>query len=580
MDSMQPVYTEVNNCQDCYKCIRECPVKAIKIESNRASIIRELCIFCGRCTLICPSGAKKVRDDVSKVKRMLRRNTPVYVSLAPSFVSEFPEYSAAALVAAIKKLGFTGVSETALGAEVVTTNTAQFLNEAGPGIYISTACPSAVDYIRKYQPELTKCLVGIQSPLMAHASMLRRWYGEDIRVVFIGPCVAKKTESDDFPSLINASLTFNDLRRWFEEEGFIPELILPSSSDSFVPAQATEGALYPIDGGMVGTIKKATTTSGVNYMHISGIANIKNALNGLDEVAESSKIFIELLVCEGGCINGPGTSSKSGTIVKNLKVDRYRNAPQMAAPETDWSKNLPDIHTQYCFIKQDQPVKQWSEEDIIEALKTAGKTSKEDELNCGGCGYNSCRDFAIAMLNDMAERQMCVSYMRRVAADKASVLLQRMPYGVVLVDDRLQIIESNRMFAELIGNDASMLWDAKPGLQGADMKKMVAFHKVFSNVLSSGNDLIDRNIEENGRLFNLSVFTIQRHRIICGIIQDLHHPGLMQEDVMRRIKQVVHENMATVQKVAFLLGENAARTEAMLNTVVNNPVIAMTDEEG
>ncbi len=580
MDSMQPVYTEVNNCQDCYKCIRECPVKAIKIESNRASIIRELCIFCGRCTLICPSGAKKVRDDVSRVKRMLRRNAPVYVSLAPSFVSEFPEYSAAAMVAAIKKLGFTGISETALGAEVVTTNTAQFLNEAGPGIYISTACPSAVDYIRKYQPKLTRCLVGIQSPLMAHASMLRRWYGEDVRVVFIGPCVAKKTESDDFPSLIDASLTFNDLRRWFEEEGFIPELMLPAENDTFVPAQASDGALYPIDGGMVGTIKNATPASAVNFMHISGIANIKNALNGLDEVAESAKIFIELLVCEGGCINGPGTSSKAGTIVKNLKVDQYRNTPQMDTVAMDWSENLPDIHTQYCIIKQDRPVKYWSEEDIVEALKTAGKTSKEDELNCGGCGYNSCRDFAIAMLNGMAERQMCVSYMRRVAADKASVLLQRMPYGVVLVDDRLQIIESNRLFAELIGNDASLLWDAKPGLQGADMNKMVAFHKVFSNVLSSGNDLIDRNIEENGRLFNLSVFTIQRHRIICGIIQDLHHPGLMQEDVMRRIKQVVHENMTTVQKVAFLLGENAARTEAMLNTVINNPVIASVDEEG
>ncbi|GAB1402866.1 [Fe-Fe] hydrogenase large subunit C-terminal domain-containing protein [Lentimicrobium sp.] len=484
------------------------------------------------------------------------------------------------MVTALLKLGFAGISETALGAEVVTSNTAQFLNNAEPGIYISTACPSAVDYIRKYQPTLTRCLVNMQSPLMAHASMLRRWYGDDIRVVFIGPCVAKKTESDDFPSLIDASLTFNDLRRWFEEEGFLPELMFPGPSDTFMPAQATDGALYPIDGGMVGTIKNAQCSAAVNFMHISGIANIKQALNGLEEVSENAKIFIELLVCEGGCINGPGTSSKAGTIVKNLKVDQYRNAPPLVCSPADWTNNLPDIYTSYCFVKQDRPIKYWSEEDIIEALKTAGKTSKEDELNCGGCGYNSCRDFAIAMLNDMAERQMCVSYMRRVAADKASVLLQRMPYGVVLVDDRLQIIESNRLFAELIGNDATLLWDAKPGLQGADMKKMVAFHKVFSNVLSSGNNLIDRNIEENDRLFNLSVFTIQRHRIICGIIQDLHHPGLMQEDVMRRIKQVVHENMTTVQKVAFLLGENAARTEAMLNTVINNPVISTVDEEG
>ena len=579
MDNMQPVYTEVNNCQDCYKCIRECPVKAIKIEANRASIIKELCIFCGRCTLICPSGAKKVRDDVSRVKRMLRRDAPVYISLAPSFVSEFPEYTTAALIRALKKLGFTGVSETALGAEVVTAKTAEFLNASPNGVYISTACPSAVDYIRKYKPELTQCLVGMQSPLMAHASMLRRWYGEDIRVVFIGPCVAKKTESDDFPSLIDVSLTFNDLRRWFEDEGFVPEFMLPAEDDSFIPANATEGAMYPVDGGMVGSIKKVAIKQPVNFMHISGIANIKDALTGLDPNQKEAKIFIELLVCEGGCINGPGTSSKMGTIVRYLKVDQYRNAATAESHSTEWTSNLPDINTKYCFIKQERPVTQWSEDDIIEALKTAGKATKADELNCGGCGYNSCRDFAIAMLNDMAERQMCVSYMRRVAADKASVLLQRMPYGVVLVDDRLQIIESNRIFAELIGNDSAMLWDAKPGLQGADMKKMVAFHKVFSNVLSSGNDLIDRNIEENGRLYNLSVFTIQRHRIICGIIQDLHHPGLMQEDVMRRIKQVVHENMSTVQKVAFLLGENAARTEAMLNTVVNNPMIATADEE-
>lgn len=173
------------------------------------------------------------------------------------------------------------------------------------------------------------------------------------------------------------------------------------------------------------------------------------------------------------------------------------------------------------------------------------------------------------MLKDMAERQMCVSYMRKVASDKASVLLQRMPYGVVLIDDSLHVIESNKAFADLVGNDLPALWSARPGLQGADLKKMVGYHKIFSNVLSSGNDLIDKNIDDKGKLMNLSVFTIQKHRIICGIIQDLHQPGIMQQQVMRQIRQVVHENMSTVQKVAFLLGENAARTEAMLNSVVS-----------
>lgn len=578
MDSMQPVYTETNNCQDCYKCIRECPVKAIKIESDRASIVKDLCIFCGRCTLICPSGAKKVRDDVSKVKRLLRRDTPVYVSLAPSFVAEFSDFTTREMVAGLRRLGFAGVSETALGAELVTANTAAFLKEAGPGVYISTACPSAVDYIRKYKPELAKCLVGLQSPLMAHAAMLRHWFGNDIHVVFIGPCVAKKTESDDFPSLIDAALTFNDLRRWFEEEVIVPGLVIPSKNDEFIPVRAFDGALYPLDGGMVSTLKNAGDSDGINFMHISGIGNIKEALAGIDGIDSSSKLFLELLVCEGGCINGPGTSARAGTILKNLRIDQYRNSPKPIVRAEKQENSVPDIHSQYCIVTQERKMNQWAEDDITEALKTAGKTSKSDELNCGGCGYNSCRDFAIAMLNGMAERQMCVSYMRRVASDKASVLLQRMPYGVVLVDDRLHVIESNKKFAGMIGNDAALLWDVRPGLQGADMRKLIGFHKVFSNVLSSGNDLIDRNAEENGRRFNLSVFTIQRHRIICGVIQDLHQPGLMQEEAMRRIRQVVHENMGTVQKVAYLLGENAARTETMLNALVNNPVIGQSDE--
>jgi len=580
MDNMQPVYTETNNCQDCYKCIRECPVKAIKIESDRASIVKDLCIFCGHCTLICPSGAKKVRDDVSRVKRMLRRETPVYISLAPSFVAEFSDFTYQTLIAGLKRLGFTGVSETALGAELVTANTAAFLKEAGPGVYISTACPSAVDYIRKYKPELAGCLVGLQSPLMAHAAMLRGWFGEDIRVVFIGPCVAKKTESDDFTSLIDAVLTFNDLRRWFEEEGIMPELVTPSEVDGFIPKRAFDGAMYPLDGGMISTLKHADDNDGINYMHISGIENIKTALTGIDAQYADSRLFLELLVCEGGCINGPGTSAKGGTIMKNLRVDQYRNSPKIPSVTQELPGGIPDIQTAYCIVTQPGKSNRWGEDDIQEALKTAGKNTKSDELNCGGCGYNSCRDFALAMLNGMAERQMCVSYMRRVASDKASVLLQRMPYGVVLVDDRLHVIESNRKFADMIGNDAALLWDVRPGLQGADLRKLIGFHKVFSNVLSSGNDLIDRNAEENGRLFNLSVFTIQRHRIICGVIQDLHQPGLMQEEVMRRIRQVVHENMGTVQKVAYLLGENAARTETMLNALVNNPVMETTGEKG
>ncbi|MCO5257843.1 MAG: 4Fe-4S binding protein [Lentimicrobium sp.] len=568
MDRMQPVYTETNNCQDCYKCIRECPVKAIRIESDRASIVRDLCIFCGRCTLICPSGAKKVRDDVSRVKRMLRRDKPVFVSLAPSFVAEFAAYPVNELIAGLGMLGFTGVSETALGAERVTAETSCLLQQSASGIFISSACPSAVDYIRKYRPELTSCIVGLHSPLMAHAAMLRQWFGDDIRVVFIGPCVAKKNESDDFNSLIDAALTFKDLRAWFEEEGILPGLVRMNGPSKFVPYSAADGALYPLDGGMTTTLRNAVSSPDVSYMHISGMENIKAALDGVSALQCNVKLFLELLVCDGGCINGPGITSQKGTIVKNLQIEQYRKARASGIHKTGFSVDFPGIRSAFCTVSQPVRSPDYSESDIQEALRTVGKTSKADELNCGGCGYNSCRDFAIAMISGMAERQMCVSYMRRVAADKASVLLQRMPYGVVLVDDSLHVIESNKVFAELAGNDLPALWEVRPGLKGADLRKMISNHKVFLNVLSSGNDLIDKNIDEKGRLMNLSVFTIQRHRIVCGIIQDLHQPEVMQEQVVRRIRQVVRENMGTVQKVAFLLGENAARTEAMLNALV------------
>lgn len=569
MDRMQPVYTEINNCQDCYKCIRECPVKAIRIESDRASIVRDLCIFCGGCTLICPSGAKKVRDDVSRVKLLLSQDKPVYVSIAPSFVTEFTTYTTEEIIAGLKMLGFEGISETALGAELVSAETAEILHKSSPGVYISSACPSAVDYIRKYRPELTSSILDIYSPLMAHAALLRKIYGDDIRVVFIGPCVSKKNESDDFNSLIDVAITFKDLRNWFEEEGILPGLITKTEEAGFVPFRAKDGSLYPLDGGMVTTLKNIKNDPSVSYMHISGMQNIEAALDGLTDLESNTKLFLELLVCDGGCINGPGTTSQKGTVVKNVKIENFRKESNGITDGTGLIRELPEIRSAFCTVSQPIVTQDYSEADIQEALRSAGKTSKADELNCGGCGYNSCRDFAIAMLKDMAERQMCVSYMRKVASDKASVLLQRMPYGVVLIDDSLHVIESNKAFADLVGNDLPALWSARPGLQGADLKKMVGYHKIFSNVLSSGNDLIDKNIDDKGKLMNLSVFTIQKHRIICGIIQDLHQPGIMQQQVMRQIRQVVHENMSTVQKVAFLLGENAARTEAMLNSVVS-----------
>lgn len=571
MNILQPIHTETNNCQDCYKCIRECPVKAIKVERDSASIIKDLCIFCGKCVLICPVGAKKIRNDMDRVRLLLGQNQKVYVSLAPSFIPEFADYGVEGLIAALKSLGFAGVSETALGAELYTRQAAEWLAQKKNGVFISTACPSVVELIRKYYPEHVPNLAPLLSPMLAHGQLLHKWLGDDIHVIFIGPCVAKKTESDEFSDIIDAAITFADLRHWLEEENIKPRSFGENELKEavFNPFKAGEGAIYPIDGGMVHSLRAVINQDEVFFMNISGIENIRESLVGLDKFNSKDKIFLELMACEGGCVCGPGNTIPAQAVIKNFHIRNYLKAKTAGSETNPEISKTGNIKLNHCYLNSNLPAKAWSETDITDALRTVGKTHPKDELNCGGCGYNSCRNFAISMLNDMSERQMCVSYMRKVASDKASVLLQRMPHGVVLADENLKIIECNEPFTKLLGEEACLAWDAKPGLSGGDLRKFLGFHNIFSNVLSSGIDFIDKDLTDNEHIFNLSVFSIQKHKIVCGIIQDLHHGEIIQEEVLKRIRKVVRENLETVQKVAFLLGENAARAEATLNAVVN-----------
>ena len=255
MEKTYPVYTLKNECNDCYKCIRDCHVKAIRIQGGSASVINEKCIACGHCVTICPVGAKKVRNDIDKVKTLLLANQNVYVSLAPSWAGVY-NISKEKMIAVLKKLGFAGVSETALGAQEVSIQTAKMLNRGGAGLYISSACPVIDDYIRLYKPEFANCITPIASPALTHAGLLKDTYGDDTKVVFIGPCIAKKNESDKHPELISVALTFDELNYWIKEEFIDVEHIEVNDDCKFVPENAYEGALYPLEGGMNETIKK------------------------------------------------------------------------------------------------------------------------------------------------------------------------------------------------------------------------------------------------------------------------------------------------------------------------------------
>lgn len=565
MNLANPIYTEINNCQDCYKCIRQCPVKAINVGEGRASIVGERCIFCGHCVTTCPANAKKIRNDLNAARNILNNSKTVIASIAPSYIGEFPNISMSKMVRALKMLGFAKVSETALGAEIVSTETAQYLSKQEGGIFISSACPSVVELICKYYPNLSESITPIHSPMIAHGKMIKEWFGSDSKTIFFGPCISKKRESDEYKNIINEALTFADLREWLDEEGIDFDLI-PENDDTFEPYQSEMGAIYPLDGGMVAGIAAGSTSENTIYMSFSGTDAIRQTLNSIDSWDSSKTLFLELLSCTGGCIHGPGTLTKDSTATKRYSIQsklqyRNRNASAAAkAPSLDISRSFSRI-----FPVQK---KQHAEADLLESLSAIGKLSDKDEINCGGCGYDSCRDFAVALIDEQAERNMCVSYMRKVANDKASVLLQKIPSGILLVDEDMKVIESNKSFAKMMGAEIEMINEANPGLAGANITKLVPFHKLFSSVLNTGKDIIERDVRFSDKIFKVSVFTVHKHKIVCGIMRDLIVPEVRNDEIIKRTQTVILENLETVQKIAYLLGENASRTESMLNTIL------------
>lgn len=557
-----PIYTEESECRDCYKCIRSCPVKAIKVENNCATIMREYCIACGYCVEVCPNGAKKVRDDVPYARKALEQHARVIVSLAPSFVNEFSDIQPTQLIAAIRKLGFFGVSETALGAQQVSAHTAIALRESKNKILFSSACPTAVEFIRKYHPEYTDKVMDLLSPLLTHSKMLRRSFGDDIAVVFIGPCIAKKREADEREDLVEVALTFEELHEWLKEKGIQPGELTPGPDDHFIPKEAREGALYPISGGMAAGIK-AECDAGVSFTSISGLRGIDKALAGLQNWTPADNVFVELLACPGGCINGPKVHRFSGTVRKRYEVIHYsKSSGIVEEPMFPINELLPtSLPEQLVF----------SEVQIHEALASVGKNSPSDERNCSGCGYETCRQFAGALLAGKAERTMCTTYMRQLAQRKTNALMSKMPSAAVILDDQLRIIDANMKFMAMFDRvPTNEQPDSLEGLYLGEIIPIVPFCHMFKRVLTTGQDVLERDFRIRGTIVHVTIFTIDPHMVVGAVLQDITTSRLKKEQIISRAQQVIQKNLKTVQQIAFLLGENAAQSEITLNSIVES----------
>lgn len=552
------VYSELAQCQDCYKCVRACPVKAIRVGAAHATVMPEHCVACGACVAACPSGAKRVRSDVPAVEALLRAGRPVLVSLAPSFRTEFEELEPGQLIAALRRLGFHGVSETALGAQAVSAGLAQALDKTRGQLWLSTACPVAVEFVRAFLPDRIGLLSPFPSPLQAHVRLLERRLGPH-PVVFIGPCIAKKLETQACPGLA-AALTFEDLRNWLDREAIRPGELRPEPGDRFLLGPAAEGALYPVEGGMAQATAMNLTGRHTRFVTLSGLQTIRRALGDLPGPG-AGNLFLELLACEGGCVCGPKASRRSPVGARMRILDG-------AALDPEACPRLPDLPLAQAFQARVLLEPLVPEGALAEALRSLGKTGPGDELNCGACGYDTCRDLARAVVAGRAETRMCVSNLRNLAEKKANALLRTLPFGVVIVDAGLRIIESNAQFVALLGEEAALVDETQPGLAGAGLDKFVDFGDRFRSVLAGGEELLRQNVAWGGRTLSATIFNVEPGRVAGALLLDITATEARQQAMVGKAEEVIQSLLASAQEIACCVGRNAARSEGILNSLI------------
>ena len=571
MDALAPVYSVNAQCRDCYKCVRRCPVKAIRVENDHAVVSPEACIYCGTCVATCPNHAKMVRDDLRTVRNLVAARKDVILSLAPSFASEFPGVEPARFVSAMRKLGFAHVQETAVGANIVSRRVAELMAQSRTHrLQISSACPVVVELIQRYYPRFSAYLTPVDSPVIAHCKALRRAH-PNAPVVFAGPCVGKKYERDLQPELLHSVLTFEELRRWMVLAGVEDPNRLPPAEDYRLPG---DGAYYPIEGGMLRSVERnfraLAPENELQSMVITGVQAIKTMLETLDPKTLEQPVFVEALACPGGCVCGPKTRVRCAA---GGMLEVLRHARQ-TLPDDPVDK--PEIGRHYRAAQRVE--RAFSEEEIRATLHALGKFKPEDELNCAGCGYDSCRDLACAILAKNAEPQMCVSRMRQLALKQSSAIDRALPYGLVVADRQLKIIECNERFATLLGEVAKLAYEAHPGLRDVDLGRLIPHPQLFLKVLETGEEVIRQTVEVEGRLFSLTIFNVDVHEVVGALILDITETEQKRLALIEKARTVVTNTAKTVQELAFMLGRNAAESELILDSAVE--MFAPLDQEG
>ncbi len=540
-----------SNCKNCYKCIRHCPVKAIRFSGNQAHIIGNECILCGHCFVVCPQNAKEIVDGTEKARVLLQSGDPVVVSLAPSFIANYEGVGIESMRRALKKLGFFDVEETAIGATIVKTEYERMLAEEERDIIITSCCHSVNLLIQKHFPSSLEYLADVMSPMQAHcADIKKRMPGA--KTVFIGPCVAKKDEAEYYEGLVDAVLTFEELTNWLKTERIELEKEMDKTPES-------RARFFPTTGGILKTMAK--NAPGYTYIALDGVENCISALKDI-ESGKIHKCFIEMSACVGSCIGGPVMEKYHNTspIKDFVTIANY-------AGEQDFDVAQPDhVEIKKHFTMIEHKLTQPSENDIMAVLRQMGKFKPSDELNCGSCGYNSCREKAIAIIQGKAEISMCLPFLKDKAESFSDAIVKNTPNGLIVLNEDLEVQQINNAALKIMNIRAASDVLGEPVIRILDPT-------IFIQVKNSGRTVRDQRtyLAEYKKYVEQTVVSDPDSHMLIGIMRDITDEEAEKEKNARINKQaievadtVVEKQMRIVQEIASLLGETAAETKIAL----------------
>ena len=540
-----------SNCKNCYKCIRHCPVKAIRFSGNQAHIIGNECILCGQCFVVCPQNAKQIVDETEKVKVFLQNSEPVIVSLAPSFIANYEGVGIDAMRKALKKLGFYDVEETAIGATIVKSEYERMLREEDRDVIISSCCHSINLLIQKHYPQALEFLADVVSPMQAHCKDIKSRY-PDAKTVFIGPCVAKKDEAEHYEGIVDAMLTFEELTEWLNSEKIELEQELDNEPCS-------RARFFPTTGGVLKTM--AQDVPGYTYLALDGVENCISALKDIIN-GKVHKCFIEMSACVGSCVGGPVMEKYHNTsnVKDYIAVSNY-------AGEKDFEVSQPksgELRKQFEYIEHRYP--QPSEMEINAVLRQMGKFKPAHELNCGSCGYNTCREKAAAICQGKAEISMCLPFLKEKAESFSDTIVNNTPNGLIVLNENLEVQQINkaareimniRYASDILGDNVIRILDPE----------------VFESVLKTGRGVSDQRVylAEYKRYVEQTVVYDRDSHLLIGIMRDVTDEEAereKKENISRQTVEVadrvVEKQMRIVQEIASLLGETAAETKIAL----------------